>query len=559
MGKLQSCAQPRFPRGWRIAGIALAGILFVSNALAAGGGTAPPGMIQATDEEATQVSAPPVAAATTASLQVTVDATRVLPGSRAPEYPQTDYQQAPGYQQSLGYQQPTGDQLIDYTRNLRAYNYLVENYQDLAEGPKQYADYAPSGFLPNTYQEAPGAPLYRLLRPAPALTAEQLDELVVRGPVPGSFLVPGTGTAFRLSGFVRMGANFDFDPLTTPDLFLPRAIPIPEQAGQNANFSARPTRLTLDTWTPLPDQDLTVHSLVQFDFLSGNPPGVGASNVPRLRLAFFDVGYLRIGQDTTVFMDPGVFPRTADFQGPNGIVNSRQGLARLTIPLAEQLRWAAAIEQPFSDITTLNTGTNEQDIPDLTSHLRYQTDLYHMQVAGIARSIGYRPTGEQVTRRGGWGANASAGFHPWAILCDTNPVRDPNPSGWTRSRVLVQYVTGSGIGRYLQDSNGQGLDAAVTAAGGFETLDATGWTTTYEHWFNQYWLINLTYSDLDIDGTDALPGNTLAASKYVATSLWWIPMRNMSIGVEYLWGERENLDGQNGRAERIQTAFAYNF
>jgi hypothetical protein len=24
-------------------------------------------------------------------------------------------------------------------------------------------------------------------------------------------------------------------------------------------------------------------------------------------------------------------------------------------------------------------------------------------------------------------------------------------------------------------------------------------------------------------------------------SLWWIPIRNMSFGIEYVWGERKNL------------------
>jgi hypothetical protein len=33
----------------------------------------------------------------------------------------------------------------------------------------------------------------------------------------------------------------------------------------------------------------------------------------------------------------------------------------------------------------------------------------------------------------------------------------------------------------------------------------------------------------------------------------------MSIGAEFLYGERENQNGERGRADRIQTVFQYNF
>ncbi len=33
----------------------------------------------------------------------------------------------------------------------------------------------------------------------------------------------------------------------------------------------------------------------------------------------------------------------------------------------------------------------------------------------------------------------------------------------------------------------------------------------------------------------------------------------MSLGIEYVRGERENLGGQRGRADRINALFQYNF
>lgn len=441
----------------------------------------------------------------------------------------------------------------------RDYERRARNYAEPGLGVKPFADYAPEGYYSLDYQEAPGAPLYQIITPPPVVTAEQLDELVIRGPLPGSFLVPGSRTAMRLSGFVRLGANYDFDAIGTPDLFVTRSITTPEEPAQNMNFSARPTRISLDTWTPSSINDWMIHTFIQFDFLSGNPPAVGSSSNPRLRFAFVDFGYFRVGQDATVFMDTSSFPRTADFQGPNGIVNSRQGLARVTLPITERIRWASAVEQPFSDITTGGQGTNVQDVPDFTSHLRYDNDRLHLQASTILRKISHRDATGDVQRETGSGINLSGNVHPWAVLFGTNPLRDANPSPLTRSRLILQYSQGTGIGRYLQDTSGIGMDAALNAAGDLEALDISGYVLGYEQWLARKWLLNFTHSNLQVDATDAMPGNTFAESDYVATGLWWIPVANASIGAEYLWGQRENIDGQRARAERIQTVFQYNF
>jgi hypothetical protein len=114
-------------------------------------------------------------------------------------------------------------------------------------------------------------------------------------------------------------------------------------------------------------------------------------------------------------------------------------------------------------------------VPDFATHLRYESDLGHIQLSSIVRTIGYRPTGEAVTRRAGWGMSASTVFHPWAALFGTDPLRKDNPNGLERSRILLQYTFGWGIGRYIQDTAGLGLDGEVDPlTGSFETLYAAG-------------------------------------------------------------------------------------
>jgi hypothetical protein len=468
-------------------------------------------------------------------------------------YPEGEGQEAPGLPE---FYHP-------FSAPLPAYYFDPSYYATPGIGARPLADYAPPGYEAREDDEgqAPGVPEFTPI-PAPVpITPEERQRFVSRGLFPGSFLVPGTNTSFRFRGFVRGTGLYDFNPIGSRDDFVTNTIPVPQGVGQNFNFSARYSRIGLDTWTPTPFNEWNVHTFIEADFFNGPAQAVGGGSNPfRLRFAFVDFGYFRVGQQNTVFMDGNAFPNTVDFAGPRGLVNQRRPGIRVTVPLADRLYWAAGIEQPFSDITTNGLGTPVQDVPDGATHLRYEGDFGHVQLSTLFRSIGYRPTGGEVTHRFGWGASASTVFHPWALLIGSNPVHKDNPSGLERSRILLQYSLGWGIGRYIQDTAGLGLDGQVDPiTGAFDTVYVAGWSASYEHWFCENWLANVTYSS-DITGsTEGQPGSTYTGAKYLATSLWWIPITRMSIGAEYLWGEREDLNGERGRARRINALLQYNF
>jgi DcaP outer membrane protein len=457
----------------------------------------------------------------------------------------------------------------DYqSRNVRlapalpSYYYERSYYNTYGIGARPLADYAPFGYeREREEQDAPGNPEFVAIGPPPQPTAAQAGNFVVPGMMPGSFLVPGTNTSFRLRGFVRLAFFDDLDPIGVPDAFVPNTIPVPQQHGQNFNMSARISRFALESWTPTDFCDWNVHTFIEGDFFNGPGQAAGGGGNPfRLRHAFFDFGYFRFGQQNSVFMDGSNWPSLVDFQGPNGWINQRQPSGRMTIPLYDGWYWATSVERPFSDITTSGLGTAVQDVPDMATHLRYEGDLGHLQVSGLFRAIGYQPTGDELTRRMGAGISGNLVFHPWAILMGTDPVREDDPSGLTRSRILLQCTWGPGIARYVNDLVGQGLDAQVNpVTGAFDLVNATAWNASYEHWFDKHWLTNFTYSQAIADNNPDQPGTTYNRGQYLAGSLWWIPIPRLSIGIEYLWGQRLDLDGERAMAQRIDGLFQYNF
>lgn len=446
-------------------------------------------------------------------------------------------------------------------------------------GYRPVSDYTPPGRVYRDPQPGVGVPLYQAL---PVLTPEQVptdverDKFVTRGLFPGTYLVPGTNTSFKWYGFARLDGIFDFDPIGGTDSFVTAQIPVPQGRGQNLALNPRYSRLGLDTWTPTPLFDWTFRTRIEMDFFNGNTSGSFGSFPLRLRYAYIDFGPFRVGQAASTFMDYDVFPNVLDYQGPNGMILMRQVIARATLPVADRLHVALAVEQPYSDIqwfedggfvanpgsgiiTTPGAPRNVQDLPDFTGHVRYDSDFGHLQVASVFRKLTFQPAVGDDMNRLGSGVSITGSFHPWAWLMCSNPARKENATALERSRFLGQYAVGRGINRYLQDPNGLGLDAVFDPVEGFRALSSVGWFGCYEHWWSEKWLSNFCYGEVFTALPDAVPDNTYQEGKYLAVNLIWLPVSRLGVGLEYLYGERENKDGESGFAHRIQMAVQYSF
>jgi hypothetical protein len=453
------------------------------------------------------------------------------------------------------------------------------DYSRPGVGMRAISDYAPPGYQPTDPQGGLGASLYR---PIPIPTPDQIptdlerEKLVTRGLFPGTYLVPGTNTSFKWYGFVRLDSTSDLNPIGGTDSFVTAQIPVPQGRGQNFAANPRYSRLGLDTWTPTSVFDWTVHTRLEVDFFNGNNSGVFGSFPLRLRYAYADFGPFRLGQAASTFMDYDVFPNVLDYQGPDGMVLMRQLIARVTIPVADEFHVAFALEQPYSDIqwfqdgefvvnpgsgiiTTPGVPRNVQDVPDLTGNVRYDCDFGHVQVAGVLRKLTFQPGEGQDLNRVGYGVNLTGDIHPWALCMGSDPTKKDNPTALERCRIMGQYAVGRGINRYLQDENGLGLDAVFEPIGGFRALNSVGWFVCYEHWWTEKVLSNFCYGETFTSLPADLPASTYHAGKYGAVNVIWLPFPRLGVGIEYLYGERENQDNEKGFAHRIQTAVQYSF
>jgi hypothetical protein len=467
-------------------------------------------------------------------------------------------------------------------------NNLVAEQAPAGPAPAPQAQSAsPQATQPVATQPAPNPDPLLSSQPAPFqvnqnAVAASNDSNTFSGNTPVqdlSSVLPGrfANTKYKWYGFARLDAIYDFKPIKSTDDFVTSSIPIPQGSGQNVVLTPRYSRLGFDTETPFECTDWTIKTRIETDFFNGNTSGVFGSFPLRLRFAWVDFGPFLIGQAPSLFMDYDVFPNVLDYEGPPGMVLMRQPIFSVHGTFCERFKVSIGMEQPYSDIqwfengqwvvnpgsgiiTTPNVGKNVQDMPDFTGNIRYEGDYGHFQVAGILRKLSFQSGAGQNYDVLGAGVNLTGVWHPWAMFhgCPVKCTDDPEP--WQRSRFLAQYAAGDGINRYIQDVNGLGLDATYDPVNGFRAIRANGWFVAYEQWWAKRWASNFTlggstWSDL----TDTLPPGTYKNATYYSANLIWLPVERMGVGIEFLYGTRENKDGQTGEAYRLQTAVQYKF
>ena len=90
-------------------------------------------------------------------------------------------------------------------------------------------------------------------------------------------------------------------------------------------------------------------------------------------------------------------------------------------------------------------------------------------------------------------------------------------------------------------------------------LTSYGGYITYQHSFLDNLRGNLSYSQYVIDTPAFLNGTALKGGQYVAGNLIWTPVRDVDLGIEIQWAERENVNRQKGDALRLQTSAIFRF
>lgn len=360
----------------------------------------------------------------------------------------------------------------------------------------------------------------------------------------GAWRMPGTDAALRIGGFVKTAIVINNDPLQINDRFIVGSIPvgIDETTGDEAQSSvtADQSRLNFDLRSP------SDFGLMRA-FIEGDFAGSGGDERFRLRHAFGQWRRVVTGKTWTTFMDPDASPEEIDFEGLNGRINVRQAQVRVMPTFGEDYELQVALEDPDPEI---QNGSGITRTPDLILAGRfYSYKRLHTKLALIAREIRAQSQASgDVEKEFAWGASLSGSF--------ATPQLDE------RDKLLFQLNYGNGIGRYVNDLSSIGNFDGVfePETDNLELYDVTAGYLSWQHWWDINELrSNFTFGAVEVDNPDFAEDDAYKRTWRFSTNLIWSPIPRIDLGGEYLWGQRENVSGDDGTATQFQVMARYRF
>lgn len=272
----------------------------------------------------------------------------------------------------------------------------------------------------------------------------------------------------------------------------------------------------------------------------------GPGNTLRLRQAYVSFLGITAGQTVSTFTDLNASFNTIDFEGPNGYTYGRNLLLRYAYAWKSGWSVALALEYPMLS-ATYAPGVHQaipQRVPDIPFYVQYAWKTGHVRASGLVRNMYYyNERLSQTIDQLGWGAQLSGS---WAI--------------GKAVELYGQVVYGEGITPYIQDLQGSGLDLIPSHLGrsALSTPQQMGWLLGAQFNITRNIPLTVGYSQVSQWG-DALQPSDYRLGQYVVGNIFYNWTSLLSVGVEYLYGTRYNVDGPHGQAHRIQMAIQVNF
>ncbi len=338
-------------------------------------------------------------------------------------------------------------------------------------------------------------------------------------------------------------AVYDFgDNVGSPVLFTPSAFTKSSPGNGSGMSFGWQTSSIYANFVAMPGSENQVGLFFKANFLGSN----NSFNVYHL---FAKYRGLTAGYTTSLFSDGAAEPMTIDFEGPNGYPYLTLFTAYWTQEFNKNWSGAIGIDAPATSLTTNSvTSSVNPRTPSIPLYVQYAWagGNSHVRLSGIVRPMQYRNLVES-RNHGVLGGGVQ--------LSGMTQVAGP---------LSVQFnaAYGSGIGSYIQDDEGLGLDAiAVGTDGKMKAVKTMGVTGGLSCSVTPRLSANAVYSHV----TNWFPDDAATASDtyrygdYVAVNMIYNINKFVSAGVEYDYGHRKAVDGASLHVNRIQAQFAVTF
>jgi len=359
----------------------------------------------------------------------------------------------------------------------------------------------------------------------------------------GFFPIPNTPGIIMFNAKPRVDMMEDSRNSGNADRFVTATIPMNHSAnaggGEQFNATAKGSQLSVDVRAP--DIPGNFRFYYNNDFF-----GSGSGMAYRLKQLYGQFYNVTAGFTYSIFEDPDVWPDTVDFEGPNSAIFARQPTVRYMVPLNDQWQLNFGIEQPSSEVD--NTGTDASSVnhlPDGGFNIRWESARRgHVQFATILRDVGANsPTlGQQNVL--GWGLNLSASLNVFE-----------------KDSVQAQLTYGEGIFHFCNDNftytGFAGGDAAFNNGGDLRALAYFAPMAGYTHQWTDKFRSTATFGYVNLQNEQSQDPAAYHETYYGSANLVWQLRKRLSVGMECLYGYKDEKSGAFGDVWRVQMGLVY--
>ena len=363
---------------------------------------------------------------------------------------------------------------------------------------------------------------------------------------PRFLFIDRTGkVALGIGGYVKGTVSADMDGISNSLDFVTSDIPVPTQPATRNQYQmdASTSRLFLKlVGANTSVGDFTVY--VETDFRGKDNHQYDL----RLRQAYIQFGGWKFGRARSTFDDGAAGPPTIDFEGPSGSISKKNTLIQYTHPFGKHWSTAVSIESP-SQSYTVDKGASEaikQRIPDIPSYIQYAWGggKSHIRLSNLFRALSYRNLKTAENKYAiGWASQLSG-------------VITASPQ-WT---FYYQAAYGFGYADYLNDLGGSGFDLITDGdSGKLIPPVAMGLVGGIQYNFSKNFFVSASYSQCRLYDQASMAKDTYKYAQYVVGNAFYVPFSNCMVGLEYLYGNRHNINDVSGSAHRINAMIQYHF
>ena len=103
------------------------------------------------------------------------------------------------------------------------------------------------------------------------------------------------------------------------------------------------------------------------------------------------------------------------------------------------------------------------------------------------------------------------------------------------------------------------IGARLAGAGEATAVTILGIVAYYDHYWNDRWSSTIGWSMTDIDEEDGMGDEEFKKGQIASTNLLYRPTDHVLTGIEFSWGQREDVDGTDGEDFRVQYSLKVDF